>query len=179
MNPRTRDPLICLPYETWLQCLSLAIQDSAAGPLPYLAVSPQWSENILSSPTLWNRIIIDNGEDEEARLHTFLHLSSSQLLGVECPGDFPVQWMQLLIQHRTRIRSLVVHSEQYTTIPAQLWSALGHPKMRRLAFRPWNPADAMAHALISARPNLQSLESHSFIEESMIAAMLEEASVPG
>jgi hypothetical protein len=80
MNPQTRDPLIRLPYETWLQCLSLAIQDSADGPLPYLAVSPHWSETILSSPALWTQIIINNGEDEEARLHTFLHLSASQLL---------------------------------------------------------------------------------------------------
>jgi hypothetical protein len=82
MNPQTMDPLIRLPYETWLQCLSLATRDSVAGPLPYLAVSPHWSETILSSPALWTKIILGKGEDEEARLHTFLHLSASLLLDV-------------------------------------------------------------------------------------------------
>jgi hypothetical protein len=85
-NPQTRDPLIRLPYKTWLQCLSLAIYKSveellrhnfADGPLPYLAVSPNWSETILTSPALWTQIIAENGEDEEARLHTFLLVCQS------------------------------------------------------------------------------------------------------
>src|SRR5277367_2452164 len=106
LNPKTRDPLIRLPYETWLQCLSLAIYDSTDGPLPYLAVSPNWSETILGSPALWTQIIIDNGEDEEARLHTFLHLSASQVLDVKCTENVPVQSLQLLAHHRTRIECL-------------------------------------------------------------------------
>jgi hypothetical protein len=187
MNPQTRDPLVRLPYETWLQCLSLAIHESADepfrhksadGPLPYLAVSPHWNETILSSPALWTRIIINNSEDEEARLHTFLHLSASQLLDVECPGNVPVQSLQLLAQHRTRIRSLYIDSRAiFLTVPAQLWGSLGHPKMRRLVFRSWILNDPIGHALMPACPNLQSLEKAGCIEEFMIAATLEEASV--
>ena len=108
MIPQTRDPLVRLPYEMWLQCLSLAIHDFATGPLPYLAVSPDWSETILSSPILWTQITIDDGEDEEARVHTFLHLSAGQLLDVSCTMDGPTQSLQLLAQNRMRIRSLVV-----------------------------------------------------------------------
>jgi hypothetical protein len=70
VNPQTRDPLIRLPYETWLQCLSLTVYDSTDGPLPYLAVSTHWSETIIGSSALWTQIIIGNGEDEEARLHS-------------------------------------------------------------------------------------------------------------
>jgi len=181
MDLQTRDPLIRLPYETWLQCLSLATRDSADGPLLYLAVSTHWSVTILNSPALWTYIVINNGEDEEARLHTFLHLSASQLLDVVCAEDIPVQSLQLLAQIRMRLRSLVVNRpiDEYgsMTIPILLWGSSGNPNMRRLAVRPWRSIDSIAHALIPACPNLRSLESSDFIEESMIASTLEEVSV--
>jgi hypothetical protein len=180
MDPQTRDPLIRLPYETWLQCLSLAADDSADGPLPYLTVSTHWSETILSSPALWTQIIIDNGEDEEARLHTFLHLSGSQLLDVVCVGEIPIQSLQLLTQSRMRIRSLVVYrstEDRSMTISVLLWRSLGNQNMRRLAVRDWKSADTIAHALIPACPNLRFLDTRCFVEESMIATTLEEMSV--
>jgi hypothetical protein len=180
VNSKTKDPLIRLPYEPWLQCLSLATRDSAEGPLPYLAVSNHWSEAILSSPTLWTQIVINNGEDEEARLHTFLHLSASLLLDVVCAVDGHVQSLQLLAQSRMKIRSLVVNQPRVygnMTVPILLWGSLGNPNMRRLAIRSWSPTDSIAHALIPACPDLRSLESSDFIEESMIAVMLEEISV--
>jgi hypothetical protein len=178
MNPQTRDPLIRLPYEPWLRCLSFAALDSADGPLPYLAVSPNWSENILSSPTLWTQIITDHGGDEEARLHTFLHLSAGQPLEVVCPGNVPVQLLRLLAQHRTRIISLYINNAMASvTMPTRLWASLGHPKMQRLAFRSHKRVNPIAQALVPTCPNLRSLEGRSYIEESMIAATLEEASV--
>jgi len=178
MNPKTRDPLIRLPYETWLQCLSLAIYDSADGPLPYLAVSPNWSETILSSPALWTLIILNNGEDEEARLHTFLHLSTSQLLDVMCPGNVPVKLLQSLAQHRTRIRSLEINNiTEYEIIPTPLLISLGHPTMRQLTFRCPSSSNPILNALIHACPSLRSLDIDSLTEESMIVATLEEARV--
>jgi hypothetical protein len=182
MNLQTRDPLVRLPYETWLQCLSFATCDSADGPLPYLAVSAHWSETILSSPILWTQIIICNSEDEEARLHTFLHLSASLLVDVVCALDAPVQLLQLLAQNRMRIRSLVINYQRaHWSIPISdlhisLWSSLGNPNMRRLNFMPQESLGPIAHALIAACPNLRSLASPPVIEEAMVVATLEEVS---
>jgi hypothetical protein len=175
MISQTRDPLVLLPYETWLKCLSLAIHDFATGPLAYLAVSPDWSETILNSPTLWTQIIIDDGEDEEARLHIFLHLSASQLLDVSCMMDGPTQSMQLLAQNRMRIRSLVVEpSMEYRA--AQFWRYLGNPKMQHVCFMSWN-LDPGIQALILSCPNLKSLKCDVYIKELMLPATVEEVKI--
>lgn len=69
------DPLNYLPYEVWVECLHLAISDEPTGPLSLLEVSSNWMKKITTSPELWSRIYIDNGEDQLARAETFLTLS--------------------------------------------------------------------------------------------------------
>jgi hypothetical protein len=64
-----------LPYEPWHECIRFAAIQSVEGPLPYLAVSSSWADSIIASPHLWNTILFDCGEDEEARIYTFSHLS--------------------------------------------------------------------------------------------------------
>jgi hypothetical protein len=125
--------------------------------------------------------MINNSEDEEARLHTFLHLSASLLLDVVCGADAPVQSLQLLAQSRMRLRSLVVGFWMYEyrsmTVPDLLWGSLGNPNMRRLAVRSWRSTGSITHALIPTCPDLRSLESRDLIEESIVAATLEEVSI--
>jgi len=82
----TFDPLERFPAEIWQECFRLAISDDAHGPLPYLAVSTKWHETILDVPSLWTTIIIDDGEDQDARIYTFLLLSKTLLLDVEYKG---------------------------------------------------------------------------------------------
>jgi hypothetical protein len=82
----TYDPLERFPYEIWQDCFRLAISDAADGPLPYLAVSTKWNETILHDPSFWTTIIIDDGEDQDARIYTFLCLSKTLLLDVETWG---------------------------------------------------------------------------------------------
>jgi hypothetical protein len=50
---------------------------SVGGPLTFLAVSSSWTEAIIASSHLWDTILFDGGEDEEARIHTFSHLSQN------------------------------------------------------------------------------------------------------
>lgn len=82
----TYDPLERFPYEIWQDCFRLAISDAAHGPLPYLAVSTKWNETILHDPSFWTTIIIDDREDQDARIYTFLCLSKTLLLDVEYRG---------------------------------------------------------------------------------------------
>lgn len=62
----TYDPIRRFPYDVWTECIKLAMADDSAGPLPYLAVSPEWSRNLIEEPSFWTTIVIDNGEDEAA-----------------------------------------------------------------------------------------------------------------
>jgi hypothetical protein len=101
----TYDPLERFPYEIWQDCFRLAISDEAHGPLPYLAVSTKWNETILQDPSFWTTIIIDDGEDQDARIYTFLFLSKTLLLDVEygAANGFP----RVMDGCASRIRSIM------------------------------------------------------------------------
>jgi hypothetical protein len=96
-----------LTYDIWHECIRLAATQTVGGLLSLLAVSSRWAESIIDSPLLWNTIIFDGGEDEEARIYTFSHLSR----------DLPLYLIYLyssdgktighfINNHRLRIRSI-------------------------------------------------------------------------
>lgn len=105
IQPVTYDPIQQLPYDVWIECIKFAVVDDPVGPLPYLAVSPEWSRNLMEEPSLWTTIVIYNGEDEAARIHIFLHLSQNYLLDVvnRASGN---RLLAILEANAPRIRSI-------------------------------------------------------------------------
>ena len=86
---------------------------SAGGPLSYLAVSPSWQDSIISSPHLWTTIFFDCGEDEEARLHTFSHLSQDlPLYLVYFNPRYGKTIGRFINNHRLRIQSILEGLEE-------------------------------------------------------------------
>jgi hypothetical protein len=71
-----------LPYELWLECMQWPILDSANSPLLYMSVSHQWENLLLESPSIFTTIVVNDGEDELARIHAFLHLSAGHPINV-------------------------------------------------------------------------------------------------
>jgi len=136
----TYDPIEQFPYEIWQACFLLAISGTADGPLPYLAVSPKWNEMILHDSAFWTTIIIDDGEDQDARIYTFLYLSQALLINIEYRGSngFP----GVMDGCASRIQSILDSSGVYHKEPANLCrfllvsAKLGHipsyPEMRTL-----------------------------------------------
>lgn len=118
----------------------LAIEETASGPLPYLAVASRWSETILDSPPLWSTIVIEDGEDEVARVHTFLHLSANHLIDVRLhiENDHPYQSELLgavFLQCRERIRSfinLTANSDRRPEVMSSVLAACPYPAMEIL-----------------------------------------------
>lgn len=76
------DPIQRLPYDIWTKCVKFVIGNSSAGPLAQLAVSNHWNLALIGAPSLWTTIVIEDGEDELARIHTFLHFSHNSLLDI-------------------------------------------------------------------------------------------------
>lgn len=101
----TYDPIQRLPYDAWTECFKFSILDDSAGPLPYLAVSSHWCQALIGTPSLWTTIVIENGEDETARIHTFLHLSQSSLLDIIFKASIDTL-LATLEATATRIRSI-------------------------------------------------------------------------
>src|SRR4051812_21037889 len=101
---KSTDPLKRLPYEAWFQCIYTALS-SIEGPLPYLAVSAGWCRAIVDEPDLWTSIYV-GGEDEAARICTFLHLSQGHLLDITFLRLTNIEeTFQVLMPHRQRIES--------------------------------------------------------------------------
>lgn len=96
-----------LPFEPWHECIRFAAMQSVGGPLPFFAVSPSWEESIIASRQLWTTIFFDGGEDEEARIHTFSHLS--QDLPLYLVYLYSRDWRTMarfINNHRLRIQSI-------------------------------------------------------------------------
>jgi hypothetical protein len=97
-----------LPYDAWHECIRFAAMQSVEGPLPYLAVSSSWADSIIASPILWTTIIFDDyREDQEARLHTFSHLSQDlplYLIYIYSSDGKTIE--RFINNHRLRIRSI-------------------------------------------------------------------------
>jgi hypothetical protein len=96
-----------LTYDIWHECIRLAATQTVGGPLSYLAVSSRWAESIIDSPLLWTTITFDGGEDEEARIHTFSHLSQDlplYLIYIYSSDGKTIE--RFINNHRLRIRSI-------------------------------------------------------------------------
>jgi len=103
------DPLDALPYELWTVCIAFAIDGQEVGPLPFLAVSRRWERLLLETPTLWTQVYIQNGEDEIARISTFLHLSTGSSLHVEIMMPLPdMDCLQPIATHISRVATISI-----------------------------------------------------------------------
>jgi hypothetical protein len=103
------DPLQVLPNELWSLCMEFAIAGRLAGPLEYIMVSRDWGSAFLNSPSLWTQIYIQNGEDEIARISTFLHLSKQCQLHVDVMTVLPtVDSLRLVAGHISRVGTIVI-----------------------------------------------------------------------
>jgi hypothetical protein len=89
--------------------MEFAIAGRVAGPLEFLTVSRQWEGFLLNSPSLWTRIYIQNGEDEIARISTFLLLSKQSPLHVDVMTELPtVEGLRLVAEHISRVRTISI-----------------------------------------------------------------------
>lgn len=161
----TYDPLERFPYEIWQDCFQLAIYDTVYGPLPYLAVSTKWNETILHDPAFWTKIIIDDGEDQDARIYTFLYLSQPRLIDVEYRANngFP----RVMEGYSPRIRSIKDSATIFNTnSPGNLWTTLDPERARDdiPSFPEIKTLIGMSHHTLSrsfvlACPNLKIIRS--------------------
>jgi hypothetical protein len=119
------DPLQALPYELGSLCIQFAIAGRVAGPLHFIMVSRYWEDFLLNSPTLWTQIYIQNGEDETARISTFVHLSKQSPLHVDVMTVLPtVDSLRLVAEHISRVRTISIRpgpSDTFTASYAMQW----------------------------------------------------------
>ncbi|KIM28043.1 hypothetical protein M408DRAFT_24069 [Serendipita vermifera MAFF 305830] len=103
------DPLRVLPSEIWSYCLEFALYKRPAGPLELMAVSHAWDVFLLTSSILWRHIYIRNGEDETARVQTFLELSTNYPLDIDITTILPdVKVLHLLEPHLPRVHTIAI-----------------------------------------------------------------------
>jgi hypothetical protein len=119
------DPLEALPIELWGLCMEFAIAGTVAGPLEFIMISRQWGSALFDSPSLWTQIYIQNGEDEIARISTFLHLSKQCQLHVDVMTVLPaVDGLRLVAEHISRVRTISIRpgaSDSFTALHASEW----------------------------------------------------------
>jgi hypothetical protein len=113
------DPLDALPYEIWIWCITLAIDGRQVGPLELLAVSRRWEMLLLDTPSLWNQIYVQNGEDEIARISTFLHLSRKCSLHVDILTSAATRdSLHLIAKHISRVTTISIRPGPLDTVTA-------------------------------------------------------------
>jgi hypothetical protein len=101
------DPLLVLPYELWTRCIKFAIEGQPGGPLEFTMISKRWHGLLFDSPSLWNEIYLQNGEDELARIVTFLHLSKSSQLHIDIMTVLPTtDGLQLIAENISRVTTI-------------------------------------------------------------------------
>jgi hypothetical protein len=111
------DPLQVLPNELWSLCIEFAIAGKLAGPLEYFMVSRDWGSALIDSPSLWTQIYIQNGEDEIARISTFLLLSKQSPLHVDVMTELPtVEGLRLVAEHISRVRTISIRPGASNTV---------------------------------------------------------------
>jgi hypothetical protein len=119
------DPLAILPYEIWTMCIAFAIGGQQSGPLELLMVSTHWARLLPDSPSLWTQIYIQNGEDEMARIATFLHFSKRRSLHVDIMTVLPtVASLQLIAENISRVATISIRpgeSDNNTAFPMEQW----------------------------------------------------------
>jgi hypothetical protein len=119
------DPLRVLPNNLRSMCIEFAIAGTLAGPLDFIMVSRHWEHFLLNSPSLWTQIYIQNGEDELARISTFLHLSKQRKLHVDVMTVLrTVDSLRLVAEHISRVRTISIRpgaSDTFTVFHSMLW----------------------------------------------------------
>jgi hypothetical protein len=150
------DPLDALPYEIWIWCMTFAVDGRKDGPLELLAVSRRWAGVLLDTPSLWNQIYIENGEDEMARIATFLRLSRGCSLHVDIMTALPnLDSVQLIVDHISRVSTISIRPSAADTVTAldmQLWEEAASRILGRLSNGPVAVKDSSCFG-ISLREN--------------------------
>jgi hypothetical protein len=150
------DPLDALPYEVWVWCITFAIDGRKDGPLELLAVSSRWAGVLLDTPSLWNQIYIENGEDEIARICTFLYLSRGCSLHVDIMTGLPsLDSLQLIVDHVSRVSTISIRPSAADTVTAfdmQQWEDAAIHILGRLSNGPFAVKDSCCFG-ISLREN--------------------------
>jgi hypothetical protein len=120
-----QDLLQVLPTEIWVLCMEFAVAGRVAGPLEFITVSRDWESALLDSPSLWTEIYIQNGEDEIARISTFLHLSKQCKLHVDVMTVLPtVDNLRLVGEHISRVTTISIRPgalDTFTALHAKHW----------------------------------------------------------
>lgn len=103
------DPLQFLPNELWTLCLQNVVEGQPNGPLELIMVSRHWEALIIHSPSLWSQIYIQNGDDEMARISTFLLLSKDLPLRIDVMTVVPkTDGLRLIARNVSRITSISI-----------------------------------------------------------------------
>jgi hypothetical protein len=141
------DPLQALPTELWILCMEFAIAGRLAGPLEFITVSQAWGAVLLNSPSLWTQIYIQNGQDEIARISTFLYLSKQCQLHIDVMTVLPnVDSLRPVAEHISRVSTISIRPGPSDTSTA-------------LHARPWQRAAACILEILSNGMQLSDLES--------------------
>jgi hypothetical protein len=109
--------------------MEFAIAGRLTGPLDYIMVSMHWGRLLFDSPSLWTRIYVQNGEDEMARISTFLYLSKQSPLHIDIMTVLPtVDNLRLVAEHISRVRTISIRPGAPDTVTGLL-----HTKQWELA----------------------------------------------
>lgn len=156
----TYDPMKRLPYDIWTKCIKFTILKSAAGPLPYIGVSPEWNLALFETPSIWTTIVIEDEEDGPARIHTFLYLSQNSLLDVVC-GRSSGSFRSILATNAHRIRSIECpgFTEDFVTILSDI-SCL-FPSLQKL----YSPYQRIPTEFLLRCPNLTTINSDMYADD--------------
>ncbi|KAG8843449.1 hypothetical protein FRB91_003349 [Serendipita sp. 411] len=162
------DPLVLLPREVWEDIFKYLVGendrvDDMNNIFNALSVSKLWSRQLLASPALWTRIIIDNhGEDELAKIAIYLELSNPLHLELVVWGPHP-RWEEirkLLLPHSHRIRA-IDWRHSYTLVYPQWVEESTHslrylPALERVDLQVISRVSSQ-HTILSMAPNLTNL----------------------
>jgi hypothetical protein len=151
------DPLDALPYEIWIWCIAFSIDEQRDGPLELLAVSRRWDRALLDCPSLWNQIYVENGEDEIARISTFLYLSRGCSLHVDIMTALPdtMDSLQLIANQISRVSTISIRPSVSDTVTSSQMERWKHTASHILEVLGNDPLDVKSASCfgISLREN--------------------------
>lgn len=130
------DPLQKLPNELCSLCIELVIDGEKAGALEVFMVSKRWQRFLIGTPSLWTSIYIQDGEDESARISTFLHLSKTHQLHLDIMAvDLPPETLQLVAENMFRVKSISIRPRvmDNTTFLTESWPLAASATLARLS----------------------------------------------
>jgi hypothetical protein len=164
------DPLVVLPIELCTWFISFAIDGLDAGPLELLMVSRRWTRLLLNTPSLWSHIYVQNGEDEMARISTFLYFSRGCSLHVDVMTTLPtMDSLHLIANHISRVATISIRPSFADTVTAlymEQWKRAASRIMEVLSNGPLDLKDASCFG-ISLRGNNEMYYCIVFIQFTM------------